>query len=103
MLTTRNSQLATRTTRPKYYFLLKGTVIKSTGAWYRVKVADGEVFDCRIIGKFRLDGKKLTNPVAVGDTVNFEMEADNKGIIKGIEDRKTTLCGHLHVKNTTCI
>ena len=66
----------------------KGIVIKSTGAWYRVKAADGEVVDCRIVGKFRLDGKKLTNPVAVGDVVHFEMEADNKGSIKKIDDRK---------------
>ena len=66
----------------------KGIVIKSTGAWYRVEAADGEVVDCRIVGKFRLDGKKLTNPVAVGDVVHFEMEADNKGSIKKIDDRK---------------
>lgn len=44
--------------------------------------------DCRIIGKFRLNGMKLTNPVAVGDEVLFEMEADDKGIIRSISDRE---------------
>ncbi|MFT4973585.1 MAG: ribosome biogenesis GTPase, partial [Saprospiraceae bacterium] len=68
--------------------MLTGTVIKSTGAWYRVKGAEGEIFDCRIIGKFRLNGKRLTNPVAVGDIVHFEIEADNKGIIKKIDPRE---------------
>ena len=65
----------------------KGIVIKSTGAWYRVRTADGDIIDCRIVGKFRLDGLKLTNPVAVGDAVNFEIEAEGKGIIKKILDR----------------
>jgi len=68
--------------------LQKGTVIKSTGTWYRVKTKENEVIECRIIGKFRLNGMKLTNPVAVGDHVEFEMEADEKGIIRKISDRE---------------
>ena len=65
----------------------KGIVIKSTGSWYDVRDADGEVIPCRIIGKFRLQGLGLTNPVAVGDSVDFEIEAEEKGIIKAIDPR----------------
>jgi len=51
-----------------------GIVIKSTGAWYDVKLADDNVIPCRIIGKFRLGKLKLTNPVAVGDEVQVEIQ-----------------------------
>lgn len=68
----------------------KGIVIKSTGSWYQVKVEDGSVWQCRIGGKFRLDGLKLTNPVAVGDNVEMEIEdqVENTGVIKQILPRK---------------
>ena len=52
-----------------------GIVIKSTGSWYQVRLADGTVTRCRIKGKFRLNGMTLTNPVAVGDKVRIENEA----------------------------
>ncbi|MBT8221027.1 MAG: ribosome small subunit-dependent GTPase A [Bacteroidia bacterium] len=65
----------------------QGIVVKSTGSWYDVKGDDGHIIACRIIGKFRLKGLGLTNPVAVGDRVSFEMEADDKGIIKKIASR----------------
>jgi len=71
--------------------LIKGKVIKSTGSWYLVQKEDLEVIACRIIGKFRIGGIKLTNPVAVGDNVSFEMEGnkeENKGIIKNILPRE---------------
>lgn len=64
-----------------------GTVIRSTGSWYQVQLAE-EVMACRILGKFRLKGLRITNPVAVGDIVEVERESDNKGIIKKIRDRK---------------
>lgn len=68
---------------------MQGTVIKSTGSWYQVKTEDGEIYHCRIKGKFRLDGKKLTNPVAVGDWVQMEIEKGEEGtaIIKKILPR----------------
>ena len=66
---------------------LKGTIVKSTGSWYEVKTAEGEIIPCRIVGKFRLHGKKLTNPVAVGDEVVVEREGEN-GLIVEILDRK---------------
>ena len=65
-----------------------GVVIRSTGSWYQVRTSDGTVVQCRIIGKFRLDGKKLTNPVAVGDQVKIELEAEGKGMIKKILPRQ---------------
>ncbi len=65
----------------------EGIVIKSTGSWYHVRAANGDIIECRIIGKFRLKGLGLTNPVAVGDKVHFEIEADDKGIIKKIDKR----------------
>ena len=50
---------------------------------------DGKSVQCRIVGKFRLDGLKLTNPVAVGDQVKLEMEGDEEtGIIKEILPRR---------------
>ncbi len=70
---------------------MKGIVYKSTGSWYTVKSEDGDFYECRIKGKFRIRGIKSTNPVAVGDHVIFEVEnADEKtiGIITEIEDRK---------------
>lgn len=69
---------------------MKGIVYKSTGSWYQVKAEDGEVYNCRIKGKFRLKGIKSTNPVAVGDRVKFDLEEgleEVKGVIKEIEDR----------------
>lgn len=53
-----------------------GVVIKSTGAWYDVKLQDGTILPCRIIGKFRLGKLKLTNPVAVGDEVKVEIQEE---------------------------
>jgi ribosome biogenesis GTPase len=70
---------------------MKGVVVKSTGSWYLVRDLDGgQLYDCRIKGKFRVAGIKSTNPLAVGDLVSFEPEENDEGqgIIDGIEDRK---------------
>ncbi|MCE2614180.1 ribosome small subunit-dependent GTPase A [Flavobacteriaceae bacterium D16] len=70
---------------------MQGTVYKSTGSWYTVKTAEGETYNCRIKGKFRIKGLKSTNPVAVGDQVEFQVEAigdETVGIISAIQDRK---------------
>ncbi|MGN0033111.1 MAG: ribosome small subunit-dependent GTPase A [Candidatus Limimorpha sp.] len=53
-----------------------GRVIKSTGSWYDVQDDAGMVVQCRLRGRIRLDGIRTTNPVAVGDMVNFEKEHD---------------------------
>jgi len=70
---------------------MKGLVYKSTGSWYQVKTDDGLVFSCKLKGKLRLQGLKSTNPIAVGDKVDFEVTKDGDetvGIIKDFEDRK---------------
>ncbi|WP_422083702.1 ribosome small subunit-dependent GTPase A [Ulvibacterium sp.] len=70
---------------------MTGVVYKSTGSWYTVKTDNGEFYECRIKGKFRIKGIKSTNPVAVGDKVKFEIEQigdETIGVISEIEDRK---------------
>lgn len=70
---------------------MRGTVYKSTGSWYYVKAEDGSFVNCRIKGKFRIQGIKSTNPVAVGDVIEFDMqtkEEERIGVIKDIHDRK---------------
>lgn len=71
-----------------------GTVYKSTGSWYTVKTESGEIYECRIKGKFRIQGIKSTNPVSVGDVVDFHLETvgdETIGVIHEIRDRKTIL------------
>ena len=70
---------------------MRGLVYKSTGSWYSVKTLNNKQFDCRIKGKFRLDGIKSTNPIAVGDYVDFELETNSDvetGVIHNICERK---------------
>ena len=66
---------------------MRGGVVKSTGSWYSVRMEDGEIWSCRIKGKFRTKGIKTTNPVAVGDRVAVERQA-GEGVIYDILDRK---------------
>ena len=73
---------------------MTGIVYKSTGSWYVVKTKANTFFECRIKGKFRIKGIKSTNPVAVGDVVDFELETQNNtqtGIITKIHPRKNYL------------
>lgn len=70
---------------------MTGTVYKSTGSWYSVKTTLGKTYNCRIKGKFRLKDIKSTNPIAVGDMVDFDLETNNdevSGVINNIHDRK---------------
>ncbi|AUC16196.1 ribosome small subunit-dependent GTPase A [Tenacibaculum sp. SZ-18] len=70
---------------------MTGTVYKSTGSWYWVKTEEGKFLKCRIKGKFRIQGIKSTNPIAVGDHVKFEIDTksdEETGIITEIFDRK---------------
>lgn len=53
---------------------MTGTVYKSTGSWYTIKSEQGNFIECRIKGKFRIKGIKSTNPIAVGDLVDYELE-----------------------------
>jgi ribosome biogenesis GTPase len=60
---------------------MKGIVYKSTGSWYVVKSSDGIFYKARLKGKFKIDGFTSTNPVAVGDVVEFEMEDEVEGSV----------------------
>ena len=53
---------------------MKATIYKSTGSWYVTKTEDGKIFNARMKGVFKLDGITSTNPIAVGDKINIEME-----------------------------
>jgi ribosome biogenesis GTPase len=70
---------------------MTGLVYKSTGSWYVVKTEDQQVFECRIKGKFRMQDIKSTNPIAVGDVVDFELDDTSDtitGTIHNIHERK---------------
>ncbi len=67
---------------------MKGIVVKSTGSWYAVMDESRKIVNCRIKGKFRMQGIKSTNPIAVGDKVEFNIEDNDTGIISEIEKRK---------------
>ena len=53
---------------------MKGQVIKSTGSWYLVKDEENTIHKARLRGKFKKMNIKVTNPLAVGDFVEFEIE-----------------------------
>ena len=55
---------------------MKATVYKSTGSWYVLKGEDGQFYNARLKGKFKIDEITSTNPIAVGDHVVFELEGD---------------------------
>src|ERR1700712_4417909 len=68
---------------------MQGLITKSTGSWYQVQTPGGEKYDCRIKGKFRIKGITTTNPLAVGDIVDFDMEPEQgTGVITTLHERK---------------
>jgi ribosome biogenesis GTPase len=67
---------------------MKGVVIKSTGSWYTVRTNAQETHLARLPGKFKLDEKKITNPIAVGDWVTLEEAENGDLLINEIEERK---------------
>lgn len=71
---------------------MQGIVHITTGSNYRVITANGERFECKIKGNFRMKGIKTTNPIAVGDVVDFELLPDGKtGLISNIHERKNCI------------
>jgi len=68
---------------------MEGLVMRSTGSWYEV-FCDDQIYQCRVRGKLKLKGTKVTNPVAVGDLVTFEPEPENdkQGVITDILPRE---------------
>jgi len=67
-----------------------GIVYKSTGSWYSVKDADGRFWNARMKGVFKLDDITSTNPIAVGDIIDFETENEGESsvMITRIHDRR---------------
>ena len=97
-----------------------GIVMRSTGNLHQVKNDEGDVLECRIKGKLRMQGMRTTNPVAVGDHVHYELETaqasgnqtekekeketKHKGVIVSISERQNcivrksvNLSKHAHV------
>jgi ribosome biogenesis GTPase len=69
--------------------LISGKVLRSTGSWYTVQMESGSLIECKLKGKFRMDGIRTTNPVAVGDIVDIEMLTDSvTGVIVKIHERR---------------
>lgn len=67
----------------------EGIVIKTTGSWLTVRTIDGVLIECRLRGNFRTKGIKATNPVAVGDKVQFQMPGtEGIGFVTNILPRK---------------
>jgi ribosome biogenesis GTPase len=69
---------------------MKAVVYKSTGSWYVVKAEDDKFYDARIKGKFKIDSITSTNPIAVGDVIDIEIEKTEEAgaIITNIYERK---------------
>ena len=67
---------------------MRGLVIKNTGSWYTVRTDDGRDIESKIKGNFRLKDIRTTSPVAVGDRVNIDINAEGTAFITEIEDRK---------------
>lgn len=64
-------------------------VIKSTGSWYILRDdATGEYLDSRITGKLRLRGSRSTNPVVVGDRVEYLTDDSGTGVIQSVGERR---------------
>lgn len=82
---------------------MKGRVIRSTGLWYNVLGEDQVVYTCRARGKFRLEGIKESNPIAVGDYVLFDSDQKEGHIteiierVNLIERQSVKKTGHAHV------
>jgi len=69
---------------------MKAIVYRSTGSWYIVKDESGKIFNARLKGLFKIDEITSTNPLAVGDVVDIEMENETEGsvTITKIHDRR---------------
>lgn len=59
--------------------LRKGLILRSTGSWYDLLEEDTQkIYKGRLRGKFKIKGLKVTNPIAVGDYVHFELEKSSE-------------------------
>ena len=60
---------------------MQATVYKSTGSWYNVRNKEGQFFNARMKGKFKIDNITSTNPIAVGDIVEIDNEEDTESTV----------------------
>ncbi|OWP62636.1 ribosome small subunit-dependent GTPase A [Hymenobacter amundsenii] len=70
---------------------MTGIIVRSTGSWYVVReVSTGQMHHCRLRGKFKNQGLKVSNPLAVGDQVEFTVEeqTEGAGVIHHIAPRR---------------
>lgn len=67
---------------------MRGLVIKNTGSWYTVRTDDGRDVESKIKGSFRLKEIRTTNPIAVGDRVNIDINQEGTAFICEIEERR---------------
>ncbi len=72
----------------RFSMLMRGLVIKNTGSWYTVRTEEGKDIESKIKGNFRLKDIKCTNPVAVGDRVEIDINKEGTAFITAIEERK---------------
>ena len=82
---------------------MKALVIKSTGSWYDVEAEDGNLYRCRIKGKFRVDNIKSTNPIVVGDYVNIVSDSQNWMINKLFERKNKIVRKSVNLSKQTHI
>lgn len=82
---------------------MNGVVIKATGKRYTVKTTDGEIVQCRLKGKFRIQGIQSTNPIVVGDKVEVEEESELWMIVKLHERRNNILRKSVNLSKQTHI
>lgn len=69
---------------------VEARIYKSTGSWYVARGSDGRMYNARAKGIFKIDGITSTNPIAVGDMVDMQIEnvQEESAIITEIHDRK---------------
>lgn len=69
---------------------MEAIVYKSTGSWYSIKNTEGQWYNARIKGVLKIDDITSTNPIAVGDIIDAEVEEESArtAIIHAIRDRR---------------
>ena len=82
---------------------MKALVIKSTGSWYDVEAEDGQLYKCRIKGKFRVEKIKSTNPIVVGDCVDIVFDSKTWMIDKLFERKNKIVRKSVNLSKQTHI
>lgn len=71
--------------------MFQGQIIRSTGSWYDIRDEHQAILKGRLRGKLKLQGLKVTNPVAVGDLVTYDQESDGTVCITNVIERRNYL------------